>query len=117
MNTRRDYYDNEREIGWEKFDDGIVSLSINLIDNQFGEAESIPGGLKFGGAYVFKIVDDETDNRYLDEGEESTAVLEYDKSDPGYDEEFVEKFAETFSASEEERREKIEENFDVLLRE
>lgn len=117
MNSRRDYYDDRREVEWEKFDDDIVSLSINLIDNQFGEAERIPGGLKFGGAYVFKIVEDETDNRYLGEDEESTAVLEYDKSDPGYDEEFVEKFAETFSASEEERKEKLEENFEVLLRE
>lgn len=116
MRTERDYYDNRREVDWEKFDDEVVNLSLHLIDNQFGEAESIPGGLKFGGAYVFKVVDDETDTRYKEKGEESVAVLEYDKADPNYDEEFVEKFSETFSASEEERREKIEENFDVLLR-
>lgn len=116
MITQQDYYDERREVDWEKFDDEVVNLSLHLIDNQFGEAEAIPGGLKFGGAYVFKVVDDEGDNRYLDEGEKSVAVLEYDEADPDYDEEFVEKFTETFSASEEERREKIEENFDVLLR-
>lgn len=115
MASYQDYYDERRDIGWEKFDDEIVNLSLNLIDSEFESIEKIPRGLRFGGAYVFKIVDDSSEH-YLEEGEGSVAVFEYDRSDPNYDDEFVEKYTETFSSSGEERREKLEENFGVLLR-
>lgn len=115
MSVEQDYYDDTRDIGWEKFDERTANISLQVIGKEFSDIEKISGGVRFGQAYVFKVIDGD-DPAYGLENGESAAVLEYDKSDPGYDEEFVESFTDTFSASEEDRREKLEENFDVLLR-
>lgn len=111
----QDYYNDTREVEWKKFDEETANLSLQVIGEQFSDIEKISSGVRFGEAYVFKMVSG-VDSVYGLKSGESAAVLEYDKSDPRYDEEFVEKFTDTFSASKEDRREKLKENFDVLLR-
>lgn len=111
--SRSNYYDDRREIEWEKFDSDLAELAINLVGAEFNNVEQIPKGLRFEEAYTLKLVDN--DRKYLENEEDTALIFEYDTSSTGYNEEFVDDFVDTFS-DEEKVEEKMEENFGVLLR-
>ena len=114
MNGYQDYHDERRDMGWEKFDPNLSGLAVQLIGSEFDSIDRIPNGVRFNQeAYTLKVVED--DQKYLAPEEEKAMVIEYDRNNEAYDSEFVDNFTEAFSNNEN-VKEKIEENFDVLFR-